>query len=232
MFIKNLTTLSLGFFLISTSTTYAVPAHQFYGAIQAGVFRAQFNNKYSDQTDIIPQNITNASMQNGYSGGLTLGYTHTLNANYFVSIDLSGDLDGNSALYQSGATNTAFSDTININHHIDLSFMPGVISLSRFYPYLKIGISYASITDHLNSPVGYEPIFTDYSSHKNSLGLVLGMGVRYIVNDHLWLFVETNYHDYGSTHLTSFQNFTASYTHSAHLYSYGTLLGAAYSFNV
>ncbi len=219
-------------FLIYSSFTDALPVNQFYVAVDAGIFKAQFNNKYLDQSDLIPQNITNSSMQNGYTGGLTLGYTRLLNTRYFMGFELSGNLDGNSALFQSGAANTAFSDQIQMNNHVDFTVIPGVMTQSGFFPYIKLGISRASINDNLTSPVGYDPIMTRFNSNQNSFGFVAGLGVRYLSSDHSWIYVEENYHDYGTVNFSAFQNFSANYSHSAHIYSYATLIGASYAFNV
>lgn len=218
--------------LIQSSITYAMPINQFYGAIEGGVFKAQFNNKYSDLTDLIPQNVTNASLQNGYTGGVRIGYTRLLNKLYFTGIELSGNLNGNSALYESGAATTAFSDNIQINHNLDLAFIAGIKTDSAFYPYLKIGVSYASIHDRLTSPVGYNVLITSYNINKNGYGGVMGVGVKYTINERSGLFIEANYHDYGTLNLLPFQNFSASYAHSAHIYSYAALIGASYAFNV
>jgi len=218
-------------FLTGASVSYAAPTNQFYGAIQGGIFEARFNNNYLDQTDLIPQNISDSLTQNGYTGGLALGYTRLINSRYFVDMELAGNVDGNSALYQSGAANTAFSDKVELDHHIDLTFAPGILTQSDFSPYLKLGISYASVRDYLTSPVGYDPITTQYNTHRNVFGFVTGLGVRYSITDRVKLFAETNYHDYGTLNFSSFQNFSANYTHSAHVYSYGVVLGAMYAFN-
>jgi len=219
-------------FTLSTSLACAFSPNQFYGAVQAGIYRAQFNNKYLDQTDFIPQNISDSIMQNGYLGGLTIGYTRLINENYFIGAELTGNITGNSALYQTGAANTAFSDNIQINRSVDLTVTPGIITKSAFFPYVRVGVSRASVLDHLTSPVGYNPVMTQYNTNQNVNGFVAGLGVRYIINDRGWLFVETNYHDYGTVNFSSFQNFSASYSHSAHVYSYAALIGAAYAFNV
>jgi len=213
--------------LTHVSMSDALPSNQFYASLEAGIFKGQFNSKYLDQTDLIPQNISESLMQNGYSGGLALGYTHSFNSHYFVGLELAGVKDGNSASFQSGAANTSFSDQIQMNSHVDFTVIPGVMTQSGFLPYIKVGISRASINDYLTSPVGYDPVMTNYNSSQTSYGFVAGLGLRYLLNDHSWLFVEENYHDYGSVNFSAFQNFSASYSHSAHIYSYATLIGAS-----
>lgn len=229
---KILNKLVVSGFLIHASVVYAIPVNQFYGALQGGIFQAQFNSKYLDQSDLIPQNISNTLIQNGYTGGVTLGYTHLINTHYFFSLELTGNLDGNSASFQSGGANTAFSDQIQINNHIDFAVIPGIITQSAFFPYIKLGVSRAVVQDNLSSPVGYDPVMTAYNSNQVIYGFLAGLGVRYWINNRSWLFIEENYHDFGTVNLPSFQNFSANYTHSAHVYSYATLIGVSYAFNV
>lgn len=221
-------------FLTTTCISHAraIPNNQFYGSVQGGIFQARFNSNYLDQTDVIPQNISNSLTQNGYTGGLAVGYTRLLGSRYLFNLELAGNLDGNSALYQSGAANTAFSDKIELNHHIDLSVAPGIITASDFFPYLKLGVSYASVRDYVSSPVGYDPIMMQYNSNKNIWGLVAGLGMKYRATEHVGIFAEADYHDYGTLNLSPFQNFSANYTHSARIFSYSIVVGATYAFNI
>ncbi|MEO8402351.1 MAG: hypothetical protein ABI597_11275, partial [Gammaproteobacteria bacterium] len=161
---NSLTKLIIVNLLLWNSISYAAPKNQFYGAIDGGIFEARFNNSYIDQTDLISQNINDSSLQNGYTGGLALGYTYLITARYFINVELAGNLDGNSALYQSGAANTAFSDKIELANHTDLTFAPGIITQNDFSPYLKLGISHASVRDYVTSPAGYDPIFLQYNT--------------------------------------------------------------------
>ncbi|WP_231861904.1 outer membrane protein [Legionella hackeliae] len=218
--------------LVSPSLLHASSLNQVYAAINGGIFQANFNSDYLDQTDIIPQNISNSSLQNGYTGGLGIGSTHTFNASAFLGIELTGNIDSNSALYQSGAATTAFSDNIKIRHHVDLTVIPGIMTLGSFFPYLKLGVSYASLRDKLISPVGYNPVMTQYQSNKNVYGFAAALGVKHPVNEHLGVFAEANYHDYGNITFSNFQNFSANYSHSAHLYTYGLVVGASYAINI
>lgn len=218
--------------LISTTLAHASAVNQLYAAIDGGVLQANFSNHYYDQTDLIPQNISDSSLQNGYTGGLALGFTHTINPSSFLGLELSANLEGNSALYQSGAATTAFSDEIKLHHHVDLTVIPGLTTQGAFSPYLKLGLSYASTRDRLNSPVGYNPVMTPYPTNKSIYGFAAGFGVKHSIGQHLGLFAEVNYHDYGTINLANFQNFSASYTHSTRLCTYGLVVGAAFAINV
>lgn len=229
---NNLTKIITSITLITTALTHADSTNQLYASIDGGVFQAHFNSSYLDQTDIIPQNISGPLLQDGYTGGLAIGYSHVTHSNYFFGLALSGHLDSNVALYQSGAANTAFSNEIKIRNHLDLTVVPGILIRSSLSPYLKLGVSYASIHDNVISPVGYTPVMTSYYTNKQAYGFVAGLGLKQQINEHFGLFTEANYHDYGTLNMLDFQNFTADYSHSARLCSYGLVVGAAYSFNV
>lgn len=218
--------------LLPATLVHANTTNQAYVAISGGVLQANFTSDYLDQTDLIPQNISNLSQQEGYTGGLAIGFTHPLNASYSLGLQFSGNLDGDSALFQSGASNTAFSDEIKMRHHADLSLITALTSLSTYSPYIKLGLSYASIRDSLVSPVGYNPAMIQYSSNKAVYGFAAGLGVKHSVGEHLGLFAEANYHDYGHQKLSNFQNFSANYTHRTRLCTYAFTLGAAYTINV
>ncbi len=218
--------------LLMSSTLYAQAPNQLYAAIDGGVFQGNFNNNYYDQTDVIPQNISNLSLQNGYTGGLAIGFVHTLNNSSFLALELSGNLDSNSALFQSGAASTAFSDQIKMRHHVDFTLIPGLITLGSYFPYLKLGVSYASLRDNLVSPVGYNPVMTPYYNNKSIYGFAAALGVKHAIGEHLGLFSEVGYHDYGNINLIGFENFSATYTHSTRLCSYSLVVGASYAINV
>ena len=117
--------------LISSPLTHATN-NQIHASIDGGIIQASFNNNYWDQTDVIAQNISDTVLQNGYTGGLAVGYTRAINAHYFLGLELSGHLDSRSALYQSGAANTAFSDEIKMRHHVDLVLVPGLTTAGSF----------------------------------------------------------------------------------------------------
>ena len=44
------------------------------------------------------------------------------------------------------------------------------------------------------------------------------------------LFASADYHDYGTVNFSTFQNYSAAYTHSSKVFSYDVLAGAAYRF--
>lgn len=218
--------------LLNTYPLQAKTNNQLYAALNGGVFQGDFNATYLDQSDLIPQNISVSSLQNAYTGGLAIGFIHPINASTFLGLELLGNLDSNSALFQSGAANTAFSDTVKMRRHLDLTLVPGLINLGSYAPYLKLGLSYAAIQDSLISPVGYDPIMTAYNTNKTASGFVAALGVKHSMGEHLGLFAEVNYHDYGTINFTEFDNFTANYTHSARLYTYGLVVGVSSAVNV
>lgn len=201
-----------------------------YIAGKAGLLQGSFYQNYLDQTDAIPQNISVNTQQNGYTGGLAIGYLTPTDKNYLLGGELSANLDSHQSTYQSGGANSAFSDTIQIKSHIDLTFTPGILLTESVRSYLKIGVSYAAIADYLTSPVGFSSTMTSYNSHKNLYGIVVGLGAAKYLSNHWSLFAEGNYRDYGTVTLAPFQNFSANYTHTAHVYASSLEVGAAYHF--
>jgi opacity protein-like surface antigen len=214
--------------LLFSSLTYA--ASPYYIAADGGIFRGNFNNNFIDQTDAIPQNITEDATQYGYTGGIALGYSKLCNERYSLGAEISGNLDSHHSLYQAGASTAAFSDMIQIKNHFDLTFVPGIMLGSTVLGYAKLGVSYAALQDKLTSPVGFTPTYTNYNSNRNAFGFAGGLGVKKFITDHVSVFTEADYHDYGTVNFSGFQNFSANYTHSAHVYSVAFLLGAAYQF--
>lgn len=88
-----------------------------------------------------------------------------------------------------------------------------------------------TICTTLISPTGYTPTFVNYPANKNALGFAAALGMTHDVSNKIALFSEVNVHDYETLNFDNFQNFTANYTHSAHLRAYGLSIGAAYIFN-
>jgi opacity protein-like surface antigen len=217
--------------LLFVTDAFSEPNSQFYAAVDAGIFQANFNSNYIDQTDIISQNISESVLQNGYTGGVALGYNQIFSSHYFFGGEISAHLNSDSANYQSGAATAAFSDTQKWHNYYDFTLLSGIITKSSFSPYLKLGLSYAIVPDNLNSPVGYTPTPVNYHTNKNVLGFTAGLGIKHLLTKKVFLFSELNFHDYGTIHFNDFQNFTADYTHSTHLCSYSLSVGAAYSFN-
>lgn len=216
--------------LIFAATTHANDNHPFYLAADAGVFQGSFNNTYLDQTDTIAQNFEQNVLQNGYTGGLALGYQHALSDRYSLGAEISGQGDSSSATFQEGASSAAFSDTTQFNAHMDLSFVPSMRLTKSINAFFKAGLSVAWMKDSLNSPVGNSAVMTNYTSNNTRLGGILGLGFSKKICKRFKLFTEADYHDYGTVNFPAFQNFTATYTHSSHIYSYDVLGGAAYSF--
>lgn len=215
---------------IHSSPGLAVPSSTFYVAANAGIMQVNFNQKYLDQTDIIKQNIADSVQQNNYNAGLAIGYSKLFYNQYLLGAELSGNLDSHNALYQNGAAGIAITDTTQINHHIDLTFVPGMMLSQSIAGYLKLGISFASLQDNLTSPTGFTPTIMSFNSNANATGFAGALGFKAYITDHVTLFAEGNYHDYGNVNFSNFTNFTTSYTHSAHVYAYGIALGAAYNF--
>lgn len=214
--------------LSCTTAALAYTALPYYIAVNAGIFQGSYDVSYRDQTDNIPQNIANTTQQHGYTEGIALGYSRLFHQDYLIGAELSANLDSHNANYQSGAASSAFTDNTQINNHYDLSLIPAILLNPSLAAYIKLGISYASIEDYLISPAGYTPSMTRYVSKRTAAGLASAIGIKKFINDHIALFAEANYHDYGTVNFSDFQNFTATYTHSAHMYSYGMVLGAAY----
>lgn len=224
--IKNVSLLAL----VLSSSAFAIKNHSVYIKGGLGIFQADFYNTYLDQTDVIPENIAQTAQQHGYIGSLALGYKKILIPNYFIGAELSGNLDNHTAAFQSGASNTAFSDQIKIKNHFDLTFVPGLYLNQTISAYLKLGLSYATVRDALTSPAGYTAINTATNADRHLFGFAAGLGMNKTLTDKISLFVEMNYHDYCGINFPNFQNFSATYTHSSHVYSYDMLVGIAYSF--
>ena len=218
--------------LMLSSSTFASKDNYIYVSAGLGIFQADFDANYLDQTDTIHQNFAQTALQHGYTGGIAIGYSRLLTPDYFAGAEISANLDGHNASFQSGASSSSFSDQTQIKNHVDLTFVPGMKLSHSIITYLKLGLSYASIQDHLTSPAGFTPDIITTNSNKNALGFAAGLGVARSLTENTALFVEANYHDYGSIDFSNFQNFSATYTHSAHVYSYDVMAGVSYSFNV
>jgi opacity protein-like surface antigen len=205
-----------------------------YLAADAGIFSADFNNTYLDQTDTIPQNFQSTVTQHGYTGGLAIGYRKPIYTNYFIGGEISGNVDSSNALFQEGASSGNFSDKTRINDHMDFTFVPGLKLSNTVSAFLKLGLSLAWIQDNLTSPVYpaglYTPVMTYYTNSNTEIGFTAGLGLSKSVCKHAALFTEADYHDYGTMNFQNFQNYSATYTHSTHVYSYDVVVGAAYRF--
>lgn len=223
---KNLFKLFFFLSVLFSSTLYA--AAHYYVAGNAGIFQGDFNNSYIDQTDIISQSIEQFSSQRGYTGGLALGFSKECFTSFFWGGELSANVEGHEAVFKSGANSTAFSDTAEVQYHIDLIFVPGVKLVETIEGYIKLGVSYASIQDKLISPINYTPHINEYDANEHEFGFAAGLGVKKLITKQFSIFTEANYHDYGVVDFMDFQNFTASYTHEAHVYTYDMVVGLSY----
>ncbi|MHB1948199.1 MAG: outer membrane protein [Gammaproteobacteria bacterium] len=208
------------------ATTNSFQAHPFYVSIVAGIFQGNFKASYTDQTSIFPQSFAQSEQQYGYTGGLAVGYSRLVCQKYLLGAELSGYYNSHQASFQDG---TAISDKTRILTNADLAFVPGLLLNDSTAAYLKLGASYAYIQDNLTSVAGFNPVFTNFNSHRNRVGFVAGLGVRKFVTEHISLLAEANYHDFGTASFSQFQNFTTTYKHSSHIYSYSALIGASYS---
>lgn len=91
--------------------------HPFYIAADAGIMSANFNLKYNDLLDVIPQNFANSVSQNGYTGGLVLGYSHLIFDHYLIGVELAGNaLTNNYAKLYEGSSSAAFNDTLQLKY--------------------------------------------------------------------------------------------------------------------
>jgi len=201
--------------------------HSFYIAGNGGVFQGIFNTLYADQTDVITQDIALTLQQRGYTGGGAIGYSYLFHQQYFVGLEFDFNANSNTAYFASGASTAAFTDATKINYHADLTFIPGVMLTDTLAGYFKIGGSVAWICDQLISPVGYNPFYAYYFTNTRLGGVAAGLGLKKFLNPHLAIFSEYVYHDYNNAHFSNFLNFTAEYTHSAHIYSHMVTIGVA-----
>ena len=220
--------------LAATSTLFASSLNNektpFYVAAKIGVFEGNYHSTYLDQTDVIQQNISQSFQQNGYTEGLAIGFSKLLCQQFILGLELAGSYDSHSANFQAGASTAAFSDTIRIKNHFDLTLVPGIMLNDATEAYLKVGVSRMSVQDTLISPAGFTPTVTSYSTSTNANGFVAGLGLARSIVKNVSLFVEGNYRDYGTVNFGGFQNFSASYSNSSHIYTYDASLGVAYHF--
>ncbi|MES2219110.1 MAG: hypothetical protein V4501_11965 [Pseudomonadota bacterium] len=202
----------------------------FYVAAKVGVFQASFNSTYLDLTDVIQQNIAQSFQQNGYTEGLAIGFSKLFYQQYLLGLELAGSYDSHNANFQAGASTAAFSDNVRVRSHFDLTVVPGLMLNDATAIYLKLGVSRAAIQDTLVSPTGFAPTNVRLTNDTNANGFVAGLGFERSIIKNVSVFVEGNYRDYGTVNFGAFQNFTATYTNSSHIYTYDASLGAAYHF--
>ena len=216
------------FIFISTTLFAATTERPWYLSVDGGVFQGMFDAQYTDQTDSLPQNYRQTVSQYGYIGGIAAGYSKVVQNQYLLGGELSGSLATNNAYFSAGASSSAFADKLAIKGNIDLTFVPGILISESIAMYGKLGLSYASISADINSPTGYTPTYSQSNSTRTVIGGAFGLGIKKKISDHLAIFTEYNYHDYGTVNFPTFQNFTATYAHAAHVYSNSLVVGVSY----
>lgn len=209
-------------------SSIALANSNYYIAADAGIFEGNFNQQYADQTDTIPQNFEQNSFQNGYTAGIALGYTKPMSNRYALGAEISGQGDTNSATFAAG--NASLTDKTKFDAHSDITFVPRMHLSQTVDVFMKLGMSVAWTTDTLTSPTGFASTMTSYKQDKTLLGGVAGLGISKALCKQLNMFAEGDYRDYGNNSFQGFSNFTASYTHQIHIYSYDMLGGVAYTF--
>jgi opacity protein-like surface antigen len=167
--------------------------------------------------------------QNGYSGGVAIGYHKSFLNEYFIGGELSASAPTDEASFASGASSTAFNDKLSIGGNIDLSLISGFALTDSTSVYARIGLSYAAISTEINTPTGFTPSYVNSSSSRNKFGGGFGLGFKKFVTTNTALFTEYQYHDYGTVNFPNFQNFTATYSHSARVYTQNLIIGLAYA---
>ncbi len=215
--------------LFLSECSFAAPlSHPWYIAAGAGISQGIFDSQYKDETDIIPQNTEQTLFQHAYTADLLAGYNQIICNKYILGGELSGGYYSGKAKFASGAATLAFSDKIYLNYHVDLSFTPGLFITNTTALYGKIGVAFASIKDTVNSPAGFNPVNTTTNNQNYVFGAIFGIGIKKWITDNMAVFSEYNFHDYGTTNFSNFNNFTAAYSHSAHIYSQDLMAGVAY----
>lgn len=80
----------------------------------------------------------------------------------------------------------------------------------------------------MNSPAGYTPTSQNTNNKQGQFGGVAGLGIKKLLTEKIGIYAEYNYHDYGTVDFPAFTNFTATYTHSAHVYNQDLVVGLSY----
>lgn len=225
-----LSTLSAFMFVSAYAATNFSQKNCYYVAANTGIYQGMLNQVYSDKTDFISQTIAESILQNGYTIGAALGYSRVMNDLYLLGGEFTANLLTGYGRFNSGASTTAFRDVTKAKYNLDFTFVPGLILTETTAAYLKLGLTWAYFTDELSSPSGFLAIGRSYSSQAYQLGFIAGIGLKRFITPCSYLFVEYNYHDYGSMNFASFINFTAEYGHSTRAYANSVVVGAGYHF--
>ncbi len=144
--------------------------------------------------------------------------------------EFSANYQSGNARFASGAATSAFNDKIYLNRSLELAIIPGVFITDTTALYGRVGASYASLTNRLNSPAGFVPVTVNTNSNSNIVAGTLGVGIKKFVTNNIAIFSEYNYHDYGTMDFPDFINFTATYSHAVRIYSQEITFGASYFF--
>lgn len=206
----------------------ATASGPWYLSASGSVFQGQFNTQYNDQTDAIQQNLRQSVQQNGYLGSIAAGYLHTCHNNYLLGGELSISGTTSTALYSAGAASNAINDKTSIPYFADLALLAGFVLSDSTYLYAKIGFSYAAIDSNLNSPTGFIPSYIQANATRYAPGGVFGLGLKKMINSHVAVYGEYNYHDYATVDFANFQNFTATYSHTVHASANSVGVGVTY----
>lgn len=213
---------------LTSSLTFAAAATgPWYLSASGSIFQGQFNTQYNDLTDMIQQNMRQSVQQNGYLGSIAVGYLHPCH-NYLLGGELSLSGTTGTALYSAGAASSAINDKTSIPYFADLALLGGFYLTDSTYLYAKIGFSVAAIDSNLNSPSGFIPTYVITNATRYALGGVFGLGLKKMINPHVAVFGEYDYHDYATTDFADFQNFSATYSHTVHAYGNSVGLGVTY----
>ena len=206
----------------------ALPINPWYLSLNAGIFQSHFDLEYNDLSDVIPQNIRQPVQQYAYSGGIGIGYNRVCACQYLLGSELDVNFYTYHANFASGASTTAFSDQLAIDHNVDLIFIPGLFINESTAFYAKAGLSYAHVTSHLSSPAGFTSTYVRSSSAENVFGVALGLGIKRWISMNASIFAEYFYHDYKKINFSDFQNFSATYSHTVRLNTQNIAVGINY----
>lgn len=198
----------------------------FYVGLNAGVFQSIFQLNYSDLTNAFPNNTNVNINQQGYTGGLALGYRWMYSPNYFLGYELQGSFDTNNTSYAA----QTITEQVSGKYHFDLTLDPGMRLAGNTFGYLKIGASYGYFKDQVNAPTGVFPTYVNTSKSHWLWGFVLGIGATKAITRNLMLFAEYNYRDFGNYNLPNFTAYTTTYSHTNRVYTNTYTFGLSYRF--
>jgi opacity protein-like surface antigen len=202
----------------------------YFVAGNVGILQGNINATYSDFTDVIAQSISESYSQQSYTGGVGLGVTKIYAHQYLIGGEVSANFNtGNGARYQAGANSTAFMDTTFIKNNINLTLQPGLMLATDVASYLNLGVSFAQISDQINSPLNSTPVYQSVNQQNWQTGAVLGAGLRKYLTTKWSVFLEYNYYDYGNISFANFQNYEADYSHKSHITSNVLTVGAVWN---